>query len=164
MAALGQAPQFVMPPLRTRTVFKDHGVHRDHMVAEDGETLNIHLAFAPGLTPSQSRAIVRDMEREQRRIASDADRQRAHLARQKELAESAATASTEQSELMVLSQRLFAISGRLQSKAAIAGRPDIGEAAAATSSAATRKSAAPPADAMTREERLAALLGRDDDE
>jgi hypothetical protein len=118
MAHLGFSSQYVLPELRTKP-FIEHRVHRELMVEPDGQ-LNVHLAFAPGLTTGQSRAMVRDMEREQRRQFQDADRQRQQLLREKQLQAQSAAAASEQSELQLLTQRLFAVRGRLESKVTIA--------------------------------------------
>jgi hypothetical protein len=103
MAHLGFSSQYVLPELRTKP-FIEHRVHRELMVEPDGQ-LNVHLAFAPGLTTGQSRAMVRDMEREQRRQFQDADRQRQQLLREKQLQAQSAAAASEQSELQLLTRR-----------------------------------------------------------
>ena len=144
MACFGQDPQHVLPELRRKTN-RDHSVHVDHMVS--GGSINYHLAFAPGLTPEQSRAIVRDMEREQRRQQTDADRQREALMLEKSRAAKYAEAESDQSELQQLNQRLFALRGRLESKTLPS------KALPPSGPPASQPDAAP-----TRAERLAALL------
>ena len=81
MADFGLERRYVLPELRRRT-FRDHSVHPETMVGPDGE-LNLHLAFVPGLTPTQSRAILRDMEREQRRQVAEAEMQHTMLQQEK---------------------------------------------------------------------------------
>lgn len=118
MSRLGLPPRYTLDDLR-RKPMTAHGIHEDFFV-DDENRLNLMLVGLQGLSGVQSRVLLRDMERVQRRRSADADRSKQLLEMQKRQQEQAIATQNEQSELQLLATKYHAVSGRLTSKVFIA--------------------------------------------